>query len=160
MEKRKSRAVVFVPVAQWVFITLLFCVGLFSRMEGACLAARVLRGPEELEQGQRFIREFFTSWGDVQGILLGMCIFACGVAAPPVLIMGRKSLWLVRLFGLYWKRVRGRDLGAVVMMSRSLILKDHEGWIDEVSSFSMRRNRRIAEALHERFGVEIKPHRP
>ena len=159
MEKRKSRPVVFVPIAQWAFIALLLVGGLFIRLAGACLAG-VLRGIEELEQGQRFIREFFTSWGNGQGILLGMCIFACGVAAPPVLIVGRKSLWLVRLFGLYWKRVRGQDLGAVVMMSHSLILKDHNGWIDEVASLSVRRNRRIAEALHEHFGVEIKPHRP
>ena len=130
MEKRKQQIVVFWPVGQWVVFG-----GLSAEW----------------------------CWVGLTNSVLAICMVSLFVGLmvwTPVPVVGRESLWLVRLCGLYWKRVRGRDLGAVVMMSRSLILKDHEGWIDEVSSFSMRRNRRIAEALHERFGVEIKPHRP
>ena len=137
MEKRKQQIVVFWPVGQWVVfggLAVLLCWFGVTNPTHATFSR--------------------WNWTIVVAIWVG------GMLWTPVLVVGRKSLWLVRLFGLYWKRVRGRDLGAVVMMSRSLILKDHEGWIDEVSSFSMRRNRRIAEALHERFGVEIKPHRP
>ena len=141
MEKRKQQIVVFWPVGEWVVIG---GICAFLLWLGLC-------HPLGFGKGWRL-----ATWTT----MTGLAPFAAWLVWTPVPVVGRESLWLVRLCGLYWKRVRGRDLRAVVMMSRSLILKDHEGWIDEVSSFSMRRNRCIAEALHERFGVEIKPHRP
>ena len=137
MEKRKQQIVVFWPVGQWVVFGGIAALWFWFGVTNPTHAT-------------------FSRWNWTWGF----AIFAGWMAWTPVPMVGRESLWLVRLFGLYWKRVRGQDLGAVVMMSHSLTLKDHNGWIDEVASLSVRRNRRIAEALHEHFGVEIKPHRP
>ena len=141
MEKRKQQILVFWPVGNWLVI-------------GGICAFFLWLGlghPLGFGKGWRL-----ATWETMTCFVF----FAAWLVWTPVPVVGRESLWLVRLFGLYWKRVRGQDLGAVVMMSHSLILKDHEGWIDQVDSVSARRNRRIAEALHEHFGVEIKPHRP
>lgn len=141
MEKRKQHIIVFWPVGNWLVI-------------GGISAFFLWLG---LGHPLGFGKDWrLATWTT----MTVFAFFAVWLVWTPVPVVARGSLWLVRLFGLYWKRVRGRDLGAVVMMSHSLILKDRKGWSDQVDSLSMHRNRCLADTLHERFGVEIKLHRP
>ena len=160
MEKRKSRAVVFVPVVEWVVLALLFFGVLFIRMEAACLKMRRHRLPEErIEEEQRFVREIFTRWGKVQGVMLGMFLFMCGVASPPVLVVGRKRLWIVRAFGLYVRRIPAENIHSLTLQwmpvakTDRVILMTEAG--DVFEFMQLFRTRRIAEAIHERFGVKL-----
>ena len=137
MEKRKQQIVVFWPVGQWSAFVGISALLLWFGMTNPLHAT-------------------FSRWNWT----VVFAFFAVGFVWTPVPVVGRESLWMVRLFGLYWKRVRGRNLVSVVMKPHSLFLRSNDGEIELVESFSMRRNRRIAETLHERFGVEVKPYRP
>ena len=141
MEKRKQHIIVFWPVGDWLLIG------------GIAAFFMWLGWGHPLGFGKDWR---LATWST----MTVFSFFAVWLVWTPVPVVGRESLWLVRLFGLYWKRVRGRDLGTVVVMAHSLILKNHDGWIGQVDSVSMRRNRRLAETLRERFGVEIKPYMP
>ena len=163
MEKRKSRPVVFVPVVEWVVLALLFFGGLFIRLEGRNLAMRMHRRPGEstdrIEENQRFIREFFTGWGTLQGVALGMFLFVCCVVSPPVLVVGRKRLWVVRAFGLYVRRIPAENIHSLTLQWMPVAQTDRAVLMTEAGDvfefMHVFRTRRIAEAIQERFGIKI-----
>ena len=166
MEKRKSRAVVFVPVVEWVFITLAYLLMGTLKLDSYHRHMRVYRRPTEpparIEAEERSIREFhrfFTEWGPKQRRALAVSIFVCGLFWPPALVVGRKRLWIVRAFGLYVRRIPAENIHSLTLQwvpawkTDRVILMTEAG--DVFEFMQLFRTRRIAEAIHERFGVKL-----
>ena len=85
-----------------------------------------------------------------------------------VLVLGRESMWLVFPFGLHWKRIRRKDIVAVIdFYPRLGETRDYSGglavrtaddglyWFDNTAT--ARQKRRLAELLCELYGVKIAP---
>ena len=166
MEKRKSRAVVFVPVVEWVFIALVLLLIGYLEVENYAQHCRAYRRPNDsparVEAEERFIREvhrFPIEWGPKQRRVLAVVLFVSGLICPPVLVVGRKRLWIVRAFGLYVRRIPAENIHSLTLQwmpvakTDRVILMTEAGDIFEF--MQLFRTRRIAEAIHERFGVKL-----
>ena len=166
MEKRKSRAVVFVPVVEWVVIVLVLLLIGYLEVENYAQNCRVYRRPNDspahVEAEERFLREvhrFPTEWGPKQKRVLAVVLFVSGLLCPPVLVVGRKRLWIVRAFGLYVRRIPAENIHSLTLqwmpvwkMDRVVLMTEAGDVFEFMHAF---RTRRIAETIHERFGVKL-----
>ena len=142
MDKKNHRVVVFWPLVNWLLGAGLVALGLWLGPWKHVLA-RVWLYPV-------IIGGFFLVWSEV-------------------LVLGRESIWLVFPFGLHWKRIRRKDIVAVIDFSPRLgqEKRDYRGGLavrtadDGLYSFdntaTARQKRRLAELLRELYGVEINP---
>ena len=166
MEKRKSRPVVFMPVVEWVVFALALLLTGYIEVESYARDSRVYRRPNDsparVEAEERFIREvhrFPIEWGPKQRRVLAVVLFVSGLICPPVLVVGRKRLWIVRAFGLYVRRIPAENIHSLTLQwmpvwkTDRVILMTEAGDIFEF--MHLFRTRRIAEAIHERFGVKL-----
>ena len=171
VEKRKMRAVVFLPIIAWVLLSLLWTGSWYLRMHNALSAPRNYRRPAEyvyrramIEAEERSLRDFqhfFTEWGPAQKRTLLLAIFVWSFFWPPILVAGAKRLWIVRGFGLYTRRIRGADIHSLTLLwipafkRNKVILMTESGDVFEFWQFF--KTRRIAETLSALYGVKIHP---
>ncbi len=88
-----------------------------------------------------------------------------GLTSMPVLVLGRDSVWLGYLCGLYWKRIRRQNIMAVIdfyprsgspwFYQGALFIRSSDDGLYELPTTTDRWKRRLAECLHERYGVKI-----
>lgn len=141
MEKKNQRIVIF-----WPFMTWLMGVGL------VVLGLRL--GPWK--------HVVASVW--LYPVIFGGYCLVCS----EVLVLGHESLWQVFPFGLHWKRIRRKDIVAVIdFYPRLGETRDYRGglavrtaddglyWFDNTAT--ARQKRRLAELLYELYGVKIAP---
>ena len=167
MEKRKSRPVIFVPFVEWVGIALALLLIGYMEVERYASDHRFYRRPNEsparIEAEERFSREvhrFPTEWGPKQGRVLAVVLFVSGLLCPPVLVVGRKRLWIVRAFGVYVRRIPAENIHSLTLQwmpvwktDRVVLMTEAGEAFEFMHAF---RTRRIAEAIHGRFGVKLR----
>ena len=132
MKEAKKGVAVFCPVAVWLMYGALVVLGVWLGW---------YRPPTRL-----------SSWVWTTALIVGVW----RLGSVPVLVAGRESLWLVRAFGLWWKRARRRDMVVLVLFPQGGLLLRTVEEVLEVGVSGKRGNRRVAETLRERFGVGIR----
>lgn len=132
MKEAKKGVAVFCPVAGWL-------------MWGGVVVLRL---------GWGFLSDEIAEW---KWAVFMVAVWGLVNVKVPVVVVGRESLWLVRALGVYWKRIKGRDLRALLLVSggERLLLRTTDDVL-ELVGWTKRGNRRVAEALHGRFGVGIR----
>ena len=139
MEKKKQRVVVFWPLLYWL-------------LGGGLSALGCGLGPLYHVVARAWLYAF------IPGVLL---------LWTPMLVLGRDSLWLGYLCGLYWKRIRRQNIVAVIdfyprpgspwFHRGTLCVRTSDDGLYELPTTANRWKQRLAEALHDCYGVKIDP---
>ncbi len=158
-EMKFKTASFFLPYSNWfmdVICIALCCILIKTNW----LSGDIYDNNEQLDDIAIFHEGRASGYGFM---VIAVCVF--DMAWHPIVIVMPSSLWLIRLFGFYWKRIHKSEIILViysgdkskkVVFTENIFLGINDGSLISIGQILNKENIQLSEHISSRFGVELR----
>lgn len=167
MKKQRVRCVA--PFFDWLvsgaMLVALVCFGWFLLRQDAWRDLEIMQTRGETSTQTILELANFTSVHAKVACLFGLLIWIWHAGHAATVVLFSESILIVRWFGLYWKRIRAKELESVVFLgqkegrfasNRNLLVRTKDLTIFNIGQSIKSRNLKTAKMISEMYGIPRK----